>query len=97
MAPITECMKKGEFRWTSSATSAFEDIKRTITEAPVLQIPNFDKVFEVACDASHVGIGGVPSQERHPITFFSEKLSDAKKKYSSYDLEFYAVVQSLRH
>ena len=47
MAPIIECMKKGEFRWTSSATRAFEDIKRTITEAPVFQIPNFDKVFEV--------------------------------------------------
>ena len=74
-----------------SATRAFKDIKRTITEAPVLQIPNFDEVFEVACDASHVGIRGVLSQERHLIAFFSEKLSDAKKKYSSYDLEFYAV------
>eukprot|EP00268_Persea_americana_P054391 TRINITY_DN6228_c9_g1_i2.p2 TRINITY_DN6228_c9_g1~~TRINITY_DN6228_c9_g1_i2.p2 ORF type:complete len:117 (+),score=21.63 TRINITY_DN6228_c9_g1_i2:402-752(+) len=97
MAPITECMKKGEFSWTNSATKAFEEIKRKIIEAPVLQIPDFDKVFEIACDASNVGIGGVLSQETHPIAFSNEKISDAKKKYSFYDLEFYAVLQSLRH
>ena len=61
MAPITECMKKGEFRWTSFATRGFEKLKRKITAAPILQIPNFDKVFEIAYDASNVGIGGVLS------------------------------------
>ena len=59
MAPTTNNMKRGEFKWTSAATRAF---KHKITEAPVLQLPNFDKGFEVACDASHVGIGGVLSQ-----------------------------------
>jgi hypothetical protein len=29
--------------------------------------------------------------------FFSEKLSGSKKNYSTYDLEFYAIVQSLKH
>ena len=43
---ITECKKKGEFRWTSSTTRAFQKIKRIITEAVVFQIPNFDKVFK---------------------------------------------------
>uniref|UniRef100_A0A2N9IG07 RNA-directed DNA polymerase n=1 Tax=Fagus sylvatica TaxID=28930 RepID=A0A2N9IG07_FAGSY len=42
-------------------------------------------------------IGGVLSQERHPIAYFSEKLNDAKLRYSTYDKEFYAVVQALRH
>ena len=36
------------------------------------------------------------SQEGHPIAFFSEKLNDAKRRYSTYDKEFYAIVQSLR-
>eukprot|EP00253_Pinus_taeda_P023337 PITA_23337 len=41
-------------------------------------------------------IGGVLSQEDRPIAYFSEKLNDAKRKYSSYDKEFYAVVQALK-
>ncbi|RVX17088.1 Transposon Ty3-I Gag-Pol polyprotein [Vitis vinifera] len=35
--------------------------------------------------------------KRHPVAFFSEKLNGAKKKYSTYDLEFYAVVQAIKH
>ena len=96
MAPITECLKNKEFQWSNSASQVIREIKVRMTEAPVLRYPDFTKIFEVACDASGVGIGGVLSQEGHPIAFFSEKLNDAKRRYSTYDKEFYAIVQSLR-
>ena len=53
---------------------------------------NFNKVFQVKCDASGSAIGVVLNQEGKPIAFFSEKLNDAKRKYIMYDQEFYAIV-----
>ncbi|KAE8730445.1 ABC transporter G family member 6 [Hibiscus syriacus] len=97
IAPITECLKGRDFQWSEEAEASFQLVKQKMTEAPVLALPDFDKVFEVNCDASGVGIGGVLSQAGRPVAFFSEKLSGSKKNYSTYDLEFYAIVQSLKH
>ena len=95
--PITDLISLERFEWTKTADKAFEELKRLMTETPVLRLPNFEKVFEVACDASGVGVGGVLSQDGHPVEFFSEKLDDTKRRYENYDREFYAIVQSLRH
>ena len=32
-----------------------------------------------------------------PIAYFNEKMNDAKQKYASYDKEFYAIVQAMKH
>ena len=86
-APISNCLKKGDFEWTTSAQEAMNKIKELITQAPILRLPDFSKIYEVACDASNVGIGGVLSQEIHPIALYSEKLDSSKFNYSTYDKE----------
>ena len=85
-------MNQREFIWTKVAIKTFNEVKQKMTEAPIMRLPDFTKPFEVECDALGIGIGGVLSQERHPIAYFSEKLNDVKQKYFTYDKEFYAII-----
>jgi len=73
MAPITDCLKSERFQWTPAAIKAFAEIKRMMTETPVMRLPDFLKAFEVTCDISGLAIGGVLSQKNRPVAYFSEK------------------------
>ena len=57
MAPITECLKKGEFAWSNAAAKAFIEIKARMINALVMRLLDFSKIFEVACDTSGISIG----------------------------------------
>ncbi|PKI55736.1 hypothetical protein CRG98_023868 [Punica granatum] len=63
----------------------------------IVAAEDFQQPFELHSDALKVGIGAVLSQNNIPIAFFSEKLTGAKVRYNTYDVEFYAVVQAIKH
>ncbi|XP_039059943.1 uncharacterized protein LOC120203853 [Hibiscus syriacus] len=79
--------KNSNFCWGKEQDEAFKELKDYLTKAPLLALPNFDKTFEVECDASGIGIGAVLSQEGKPIAYFSEKLNGVTLNYPVYDKE----------
>lgn len=69
--PLTRLLRRDAFSWDSEATEAFEALKQARTTGPVLQMPDFDKLFVVDCDASGVGFGVVLHQGDGPLAYFS--------------------------
>ena len=78
MAPMTEVIKGTSFQWTPKDQTAFEEVKKRLTQAPIQALLCFEKVFKVKCDASGGCIGGVITQEGKPFAFFSKKLRDSR-------------------
>jgi hypothetical protein len=94
--PLNELTKKNvPFVWGKAQQNAFDELKKRLTEAPLLVLPNFAKTFEIECDASGLGIGGVLMQEGKPVAYYSEKLNGARLNYPIYDKELYALVRVL--
>jgi RNase H-like domain found in reverse transcriptase len=69
--------------------SAFHDVKRAYTIAPVLKIADPALEYVMTTDASDVGIGAVVEQEYdgvlHPVVYASRKLNSAEQNYPTHD------------
>jgi hypothetical protein len=95
-APLNELTKKGvPFSWGTLQDNAFNMLKGKLTHAPLLQLPDCNNTFELECDASGIGLGGVLLQESKLVAYFGKKLSGPVLSYSTYDKELYALVRCL--
>ena len=95
--PLNELTKKNvTFVWGKAQQKAFDELKKRLTEAPLLALPDFTKTFEIECDASGIGIGCVLMQNGRPIAYHSEKLDGARLNYPIYDKELFALVRVLQ-
>ena len=72
--PLTDLLRKYSFHWGPTATTAFDNLKAAMTQAPVLALLDFSQPFEIETDASGSGIGAVLMQHGHPVAYFSRKL-----------------------
>lgn len=58
-----------------------------LSSAPLLHLPDFERMFEVEYDASKVGIDVVLMQDQKPIVYFRENPKGSTLNYSTCDLE----------
>jgi hypothetical protein len=73
--PMTQLLEKeAKFKWNPQCEEVFLTLKKLLTTVPVLAQPNIEKSFDVYCDASGTGIGGVLMQDGHAIGYASRKL-----------------------
>ena len=96
-APLTRLLCCDAFVWDTEAEKAFQALKRALTTGPVLQMPDFDKLFMVDCDASGVGFGAVLHQGAGPLAFFSRLFTARHLKLAAYKWELIGLVQAVRH
>jgi hypothetical protein len=70
--PMTKLLEKeAKFKWSPQCEEVFLTLKKLLTTAPVLAQPDIEKPFDVYCDASDMGIGGVLMQYGHAIAYAS--------------------------
>ena len=94
---MTELTKKDKkFVWTEACEKSFQELKKRLTTAPVLTLPDIHKDFVVFCDASQQGLGCVLMQDGRVVAYASRQLKVHEKNYPTHDLELAVVVHTLK-
>jgi hypothetical protein len=96
-APLTQLLRKEGFASTPEATTAFDALKCTLSTAPVLHLPNFNRPFMVDYDASRSGFRAVLHQGTSALAFFSHLFTARHLKLAAYKQELIRLVQAVRH
>jgi hypothetical protein len=100
-APLTSLLRKdAEFRWGPEQDQAMQQIKTSLTSAPVLIIADPGKQYTLVTDASDEAIGAVLLQDHgkglQPIAYETRKLRAAELNYPIHDKEALAIVHAFK-
>jgi Reverse transcriptase (RNA-dependent DNA polymerase). len=100
--PLTRLTKKEvPFQWKDIQQRAFDELKEASCKAPTLKMFDSTKAVQIETDASDLAIGACLTQEydgkRHPIAYYSKKMTPAEQNYDIHDKELLAIVAALKH
>nr|GEW64563.1 reverse transcriptase domain-containing protein [Tanacetum cinerariifolium] len=95
--PMTHLLEKETpFVFSNDCIDAFETLKKMLTEALILVVPDWNLPFELMCDASDFAIGTILGQRKtkhfQPIHYASKTMTEAQIHYTTTEKEMLAVV-----
>nr|GEW44603.1 hypothetical protein [Tanacetum cinerariifolium] len=95
--PMTHLREKEKpFVFSKECVDAFDTLKKKLTEASILVVPDWNLPFELMCDASDFAIGAVLGQRKtkhfQPIHYASKTMSEAQIHYTTTEKEMLVVV-----
>eukprot|EP00957_Ditylum_brightwellii_P200233 15264367-Ditylum_brightwellii.AAC.1 len=76
--------------------TAFEKAKKIISQETPLAYPDFNVPFEIHTEASGTQLEVVTSQQGMPIAFYSPKLNNVQKNYTTMEWELLGTVETLK-
>lgn len=92
---------KTKIEWTEKAEEEFKQTKVSLQNAILLSHPSTDSPLTLMTDASDTSVGASIQQKEgnvwKPLGFFSKRLSETQKKYSTYDRELLAIYLAIVH
>ena len=90
-------MKKDtKFKWTEECEACFQELKKRLTTALVMILPDILKEFQVYCDASRLRLGSVLTQDGIVVSYASRQLKPHELNYATHDLELAVIVHALK-
>jgi hypothetical protein len=95
--PMTEFLEKDKkFKWTLAREASFQELKKRLTTAPILVMPDMERSFSIYCDASGQDLGYVLMQDGHMVAYASWQLRRHEVNYPTHDFELATVVHALK-
>jgi hypothetical protein len=93
---LTNLTGKGNFTWQPEQQKAFQIMKALITQDCMLRYPDHNKPFDIYTDASDYQLGAVIVQEGIPVAYYSRKLTEAQKKYTTLEKEVLSIFMTFK-
>ena len=95
-APMTKLTRKEvKFDWDDRCEEAFQELKRRLTSAPILIVPERGQGYKVYCDAMKARLGYVLMQSGRVVAYGSCQLKNHEQNYPTLDMELAVVVFAL--